>query len=177
MTRRTVRTRAAQAGALLTAAVLGLAAPAAAEIRISDAEGGALVIEARDATVQEILDALAASRPVRFQSSEALSRRVTGTYAGTLPRVLSRLLDGYDHVIRSGPSGLQLDIVNADRPSRSGAPVMTAAPAVRRGPAVAIPPSNTVNVAPAPYPSPPPVRPSRATLFGNALRPSDTTSP
>jgi hypothetical protein len=176
MTRRFVRTRAAQAGALLTAAVLAIAAPAAAEVRITDGEGGRLVVEANDATVQEILDALAASRPIRFQASEALSRHVTGTYAGTLPRVLSRLLDGYDHVIRLGPSGVQLDIVNADKPGPSRAPVVTAAPAVR-GPAVAIAPSNTVNLPPAPRPSAPPIHPSRASQFGNTLRPSATTSP
>jgi hypothetical protein len=178
MTRRTVRIRAAQAGALLTAAVLGIAAPAAAEVRVTEGEGDRLVVEAHDATIQEILDALATSRPIRFQPSEALSRHVTGTYAGTVPRVLSRLLEGYNHVIRSGPSGIQLDIVRAEQPSTPRAPpVVTAAPPVRRGPAVAIAPPNTVNLPPARRPSAPPVQPSRANLFGTALSPAATTSP
>jgi type II secretory pathway component GspD/PulD (secretin) len=166
--------RAAQAGALLTAAVLVITAPAAAEVRVTDAGGGLLVIEARDATIQEILDKVGESRPIRFQTSEALSRHVTGTYAGTLPRALSRLLEGYDYVIRSGPSGVQLDMLNAGQPSRSRAPVVTAATAVR---VPAATPANTVNLASGPHPVPSPVRPSRAPLFGDALRPVATTSP
>ena len=107
MARWDVRARSAQAGAWLAGAILCAAAlPAAAEVRVIDAGEGKVVIEAHDATVQEILDALAASHPFRFQASEALSRHVTGTYAGTVPRVLSRLLEGYNHVIRSGPSGI-----------------------------------------------------------------------
>jgi len=108
-----LRARYARAGALLAAVALCATAPAAAEVRVSDAGGGRLVIEAHDATVQQILDAVAESRPVRFKASEALSRHVTGTYRGTLPRVLSRVLDGYDHVIRSSSDGIRIDVVGA----------------------------------------------------------------
>ena len=113
MARWNVRARFAPAGALL-AVILAAAAPAAAEVRVADTGGGRLVVEAHDATVQQILEALGETRPIRFQaSSDALARHVTGTYAGTLPRVLSRILDGYDHVIRSTRSGIQVDVVGA----------------------------------------------------------------
>jgi hypothetical protein len=191
MARWNVRARSAKVGALLAAAVLcAAAAPAAAEVRVTDAGGGQLVIEAHDATVQEILDALGQIRTIRFDASEALSRRVTGTYAGPLQRVLSRILDGYDHVIRSTSSGLQIDVVGATKSGRvtaSGGPTMTVSSA-RVGPRVAprvsgnvdadeeapAPPSGpqTVNLASGPRPAAPPaIQPSRAGLMGNALHP------
>src|SRR5262249_50763425 len=103
--------RFAHAGALLAGIFAVIAVPAAAEVRIDDAGGGQLVIEAQNATGQEILGALGPSRTHRFKASDALTRHVTGTYVGTLPRVLSRILDGYDHVIRTAGSGIQIDIV------------------------------------------------------------------
>jgi hypothetical protein len=113
MARSDIRAR-AQAGRLLAAAILcATGAPAAAEVRVKEAAGGRLVIEAHDATVQQILDALGPSRPIRFAASDALSRHVTGTYIGTLPRVLSRILEGYDYVIRSSSSGIKIDVVGA----------------------------------------------------------------
>jgi hypothetical protein len=198
MARWNVRARTAKSGALagawLAAAVLCAAAPAAAEVRVTDAGGGQLVIDAHDATVQEILDALGQTRTIRFEASEALARRVTGTYAGPLQRVLSRLLDGYDHVIRSTSSGIQIDVVGAAKAGRvtaSGGPTMTVSSA-RVGPRVAprasanvdadeeatqpkpAPPPGpqTVNLASGPHPAAPPaIQPARAGLMGNALRP------
>ena len=122
MARWDVRSRSARAGALLAAAVFGAgAAPAAAEVRITDAGSGRLAVAAHDATIREILDALGASHTIRFRASPALSQVVTGTYTGTLPRVLSRILDGYDHVIQSTPSGLRIDVVGARQPGRGTA--------------------------------------------------------
>src|ERR1051326_6146963 len=113
MARSDIRAR-AQGGRLLAAAIpCATGAPAAAEVRVKEAAGGRLVIEAHDATVQQILDALGPSRPIRFAASDALSRHVTGTYIGTLPRVLSRILEGYDYVIRSSSSGIKIDVVGA----------------------------------------------------------------
>ena len=98
--------------ALLTVGLLCAgAAPAAAEFRVLETGPDTLVIEARNATVHEILEALSESRTFQFRSSDALSQIVTGTYSGTLPRVLSRILDGRDHVIQSTPSGVRLTVL------------------------------------------------------------------
>ena len=195
-----VRARSAKVGALaaalLAAAVLCVATPAAAKVRVTDAGADQLVIEARDATVREILDALGQTHTIQLQNPEALSRQVTGTYSGTLRRVLSRILDGYDHVIRSTASGIQVDIVGAAKSAKvttTGGPTMTAA---RVGPRVAprVAPSvsanvdadeepaeskpapppgpQTVNLASGPRAAPPPaIQPSRAGLMGNAAYP------
>ena len=184
MTRWNVRAQIAQAGALLAVIFAAMAAPAAAEVRVTDAGGGRLVIEAQDATVQQILEALAETRPIRFQPSDALARHVTGTYAGTLPRVLSRILAGYDHVIRSTQSGLQIDVVGAAQSTKFTGAVansVTISAMAHRAGGVS---SNvdldeepvqtktaagplTVNLASGPRVSAPPVQPARATPSGN----------
>ena len=189
MARWNVRARSAQVGALLAAVILcATAAPAAAEVRVTETGGGGLTVEAHDATVQQILDALGQSRTIRFQASEALSQHITGTYSGGLPRVLSRILDGYDHVIRSTSSGLQIDFVSTAQPTKFTAPVMNSVTmsAAARTPhgvssnidldeensqARSVPGPQTVNLASAPHPSAPPIHPFRATLFGNAQSP------
>ncbi len=139
MARWDVHARSARAGALLAAVILcAAAAPAGAEVRVTEAGGGGqLAIEAHDATVQQVLDALGETGAIHVQTSEALSRPVTGTYAGTLRQVLSRILDGYDHVIRFTSSGIQVDVVGGAKSGKvtaAGGPTMTAA---RVGPRVA----------------------------------------
>jgi hypothetical protein len=195
MARWNVSARTAPAGALLAALVLCVtAAPAAAEVRVTDAGGGQFAIEAHDATVQQILEALGQTRTIQLKNSEALSRHVTGTYSGTLRRVLSRILDGYDHVIRSTSSGIQIDVVGAAQSGHVAAPAgptMTVS-AVPGGPRVAprvsrnvdadeeaaqskpAPPPGppTVNLASGPHPgAPPAIQPSRAGLTGGAPHP------
>src|SRR5262249_18331485 len=59
------------------------------------------------------------------------------------PRVLSRLLDGYDHVIRSSSSGIQVDVVGAAQTAKFTA----SAAAAETPPANASPvPGGTSNV-------------------------------
>src|SRR6185437_12528137 len=80
---------------LLTAVAFAWAAgPAAAEVHVTKTNAGALVVEAHDATVRQVLEALSTSNKIVFRDSPALSRVITGTYSGTLDHVLSRVLDG-----------------------------------------------------------------------------------
>ena len=86
---------------------------ASAEVRVVESGSGGVTIDARSATVREVLEALSESRTIRFTASDALSQVITGTYSGPLPRVLSRILDGYDHVIQSTASGMRINILGA----------------------------------------------------------------
>jgi len=88
------------------AILCALSAPAWAEVRVVESGPGTLVVEARDATVEQVLEALSESRNFEFHTSRALTRVLSGTYTGTLPRVLARVLDGYDHVVQSTPTGI-----------------------------------------------------------------------
>jgi hypothetical protein len=104
--------RLARAATLVGAAVLcALSLPAMADVRIVDSGPGTVVVEARDATVEQVLEALSKSRNFEFHASGALTRVLSATYSGTLPRVLGRILDGYDHVVQSTPSGIRVNVV------------------------------------------------------------------
>jgi hypothetical protein len=128
-------------GALLAAA--GRAAHAQVQV------GGqfeAVHIEARDATLREVLDALQANFNLRYRSTDALDTRMTGTFNGPLRRVTARILEGYDFAMKIAPEEIDVLVLrqyNLDdkavaaarpapaMPKRSPAPMMTAAEANR----------------------------------------------
>jgi hypothetical protein len=76
----------------------------------------AVVVEAQNATVQEILIALSDAFEVQFRSAANLDKRLTGTYEGTLQQAVSRVLKGYDFVVKSGRSGLEITLLGAGKP-------------------------------------------------------------
>jgi hypothetical protein len=126
------RVRLRGAFALLAGAAF-CAAAASAEVRVTEAGGGRITVVAHDATLRQVLDALGAVRPLRLHTSDGLTRTLTGTYSGPLPRVLSRILDGYDHVVHLTASGVDLDVFGAAQGAHA-----TAAPAAN---AVAVVPN------------------------------------
>lgn len=114
---------------LLGAAVC--AGAAQAEVRVTEAGGDRLTVEAHDATLGQVLDALRAVRPLHLHATGALNRPVTGTYSGSLPRVLSRILDGYDHVIHLTATGIELDVLGVGQGERASAPAAGTVTVVR----------------------------------------------
>ena len=97
----------------------GAAMPA---VRVTDAGGGRVRIEAQDASVGQVLAALQESGFIRFSASDQLSRSVTGTYTGTLPQVLSRILGGYNYnyFLHVTASGTELHAVDASSDTNAG---------------------------------------------------------
>jgi hypothetical protein len=178
--------RLARAATLVAAAVLcALSLPATADVRIVDSGAGRVVVEARDATVEQVLEALSESRNFKFHTSGALTRVLSGTYSGTLPRVLGRILDGYDHVVQSTPSGIRLNVVGVAQPMPSVSKLLATPTAMSGTVAVNIGHKVSTNVdqddenaAPAGVPPAKPVMPPRpganssppvpAALSGNA---------
>jgi len=65
-------------------------------------------LEANDATAAEILAALGERFELRVRGTTP-NRHVTGTYEGPLRRILARVLDGYDYVIK--PHGANIDVI------------------------------------------------------------------
>ena len=66
----------------------------------------ALRIEAADAKLSDVLNELKAKFNVRYRANDALEGRITGSFHGSLQRVVARLLEGYDYVIAISPDGL-----------------------------------------------------------------------
>jgi hypothetical protein len=83
-------------GALATATTSALA-----EMRVHRSPE-AVRIEARDASVAEIRSALSSAFNMHYQAH--LDKRLSGIYAGPLSRVLARILDGYEFVLKTATS-------------------------------------------------------------------------
>jgi len=81
-------------------------------VSVQDA-GGRVRIEAHDASVGQVLAALQESGLIQLSAPDQLSRTVNGTFIGTLPQVLSRILDGYDYFLRVTEAGTELHAFDA----------------------------------------------------------------
>jgi len=124
--------RAAPAKAIAVAAIalgLGVACaltggPAMADTQVHG-KPQAVGLTAQNATVEEILVALSNEFDVQFRSSADLDKRLTGSYEGTLQQVVSHILRGYDFVVKSGDSGVEITLLGSGKTMRlvGGAPV------------------------------------------------------
>ena len=72
-------------------------------------------VEARDATVAEILAALGDRFALRY-SGVTGSRSLTASFEGPLRNVVSRTLDGYNFVIKSHGDGLEVIVLSTKSP-------------------------------------------------------------
>jgi hypothetical protein len=73
-------------------------------------------IEADNAAIEDVMDALGANFALRYRTTAPLGRRITGTHRGLLERVVARVLDGYDFVIKTGPEGIEVTVYGAVKP-------------------------------------------------------------
>ena len=109
-----------------------------------DGKPDAVHIEARDVSVQEVLDALQVKFHLHYRTSDVLDTRMTGTFNGPLRRVAARILDGYDFAMKITPQGIDVLVLRqhppderpvaataSPTPEGSTARVMTAAEANR----------------------------------------------
>jgi hypothetical protein len=85
-------------------------------------------VEARDATVVDILVALGEHFALRYRGSPA-SGGVTAKFEGPLRRVVARVLDGYNFVIRENADGIEVIVLSTTSPYAVPAPP-TAPPTV-----------------------------------------------
>lgn len=82
----------------------------AAESRISGS-ADAVRVEARQASLDEVLGALAAKYNLHYRAKVALGRPVNGIFSGSLLRVIARLLDGYDYVVQRDEGRVDVTII------------------------------------------------------------------
>jgi hypothetical protein len=72
----------------------------------------AVELDVQQATLAQVMTALGRFG-IHYRSSVALSDAVSGTYVGSLDRVLSRILDGYNYAI--GHNDAKLDVIVVGR--------------------------------------------------------------
>jgi hypothetical protein len=110
--------------------------PAVAEVRVAG-QPDAVSVEVRDAAVEEVLVALGQSFGLQYRSAAPLARRISGTYKGPLSRVLRRVLDGYDFILKTGSENLEVVVIGA--PAADGQPTAAVASPLPAVPALTPP--------------------------------------
>lgn len=106
----------------------GTAVSASAEVHVSGT-ADKIVLQAKNATIGEVLEAVRSTLKLRAELAGSTARQFTGVYAGSLRRVLSRLLDGESFIISSAPDGVNIVIVGPRGTVPSAVPVRLGASA------------------------------------------------
>ena len=76
-----------------------------------------LTLEAHDASIQDVLEALGSKFGLRYRNITAIERRFDGTYEGSLHRVMTRLLDGSSYVMST--DGGQIEVIMVGEAKRN----------------------------------------------------------
>ena len=95
---------------LATAIICGIAAFAHAEVQIEGSPAAVRVTTGRDA-IADVLSAFAAAFNVRYRTSVALDATANAFYAGSLGQVISRLLEGYNYVIKRDRETIEIVVL------------------------------------------------------------------
>jgi hypothetical protein len=99
----------ARAAAAFTAVIM-TAGTAHAEARVN-ADASAVEVYATRSNVAEVLSALQAACGLRVNVSTALDRPISGTFTGSLAQILSRVLQGYNYVVRHRATEVEVTII------------------------------------------------------------------
>jgi hypothetical protein len=81
-----------------------------------------LRLEVHDSTIATVLAVMGRAFNVQFRSSTALDDPITGTYAGSLTRVIARILDGYDYAIMHEGPAVEVAVFGRSRGRAEPAP-------------------------------------------------------
>jgi hypothetical protein len=79
------------------------------------------------------LSALSSAFNMHYQSSANLDKRLSGTYAGPLARVLARILDGYNFILKADNGSITVTVLGS--PNAAASPTASSAARVARQPA------------------------------------------
>jgi hypothetical protein len=90
------------------------ASPLHAEARVSG-KANMMRLEARNASISEVLTALGAAYEMPSGSNVLLSKTITGTYAGSVREIVSQVLGGYDYVVKGAPGKLSIVIYGSSK--------------------------------------------------------------
>jgi hypothetical protein len=75
----------------------------------------AIRLELHDAPIEEVFAALSASFGLRYRSSAALNHRLTGIYEGSLRRVVARVLEGYNFIVKTSAGSVEVVVFDPAR--------------------------------------------------------------
>ena len=106
---------------LLAVLICGLATTARAEVHVEGIPAAVRVTTSRDA-ISDVLSAFAATFNVRYRSAVPLDATADASYSGSFTQVISRLLDGYNYVIKRDRETIEIVEVSIPPPASSTPP-------------------------------------------------------
>jgi hypothetical protein len=115
----------------------------------------AVSLEAQDTSIEEILAALGASFGVHYQSTAKLEKRLTGTYSGSLQRVVMRILEGYNFITKAHEGRIEIIVLGTHPVADGASPASAASKAGPNPPAATALASASTQIAELPANTPP----------------------
>ncbi len=104
------RHRMCGSAALAIALVVPVVAFASARVSGS---AQSVTVDAQNSSIKEILSVLTKQLNLQVRSSVDLDRQAAGTYQGSLPRVVARLLEGYNFIIKTNEQGIEVTVLGS----------------------------------------------------------------
>src|SRR5436305_455356 len=90
----------------------GVAATAGAEVHVEGSPAAVRVTTSRDA-IGDVLSAFAATFHIGYRTAIPLDAPANAAYAGSFARVISRLLEGYNYVIKREEDNVEIVVFGA----------------------------------------------------------------
>jgi hypothetical protein len=130
-------------------------------------------LEAHDSSVAEVLNAVSEAFSIRYRSSVALDHPVTGIFEGPALKIISRVLQDYDYMVRRTAAG-ELEVVIVKLAGRDSSKVISTiiGPPTRGYPSTEV---NTGNPAIKGGPYPHPLW--RARSYSRTIQPAGPSTP
>src|ERR1700722_3271980 len=89
-----------------------LAATARAEVHVEGGPDAVRITTGRDA-IADVLAAVATNFNVRYRTAIPLDAQANAAYSGSFAQVISRLLDGYNYVIKGEQGTIEIGVFGA----------------------------------------------------------------
>jgi hypothetical protein len=105
------------------ALVAGLAATTVTAIAAAQVSGSPqnVSVDAQNSSLKDILSALGKQFNVHYQSTANLDKQLSGTYEGSLRRVVARLLEGYNFIITTNQDMIEVTVLGTQALQTGGA--------------------------------------------------------
>jgi len=113
---------------LATAFMCGVATAAGAKVQVEGSAAAVRVTTSQDA-ISDVLSAFGAAFNVRYRTSIPLDATANAVYSGSLGQVISRLLEGYNYVIKSDRDTIEIAVLGRRGEVTIPPPAAKAAPA------------------------------------------------
>ena len=99
---------------LVTAFTCGLATVTCAEVHVEGSPAAVLVTTSKD-KISDVFLAFAETFNVKYRTEIPLDAAANATYSGSLKQVISRLLDGYNYVIKRDQESIEIIVFGRRR--------------------------------------------------------------